>query len=285
MAGVVVLDTVQPPHGPHRIVDGSSPTPSTPYWLLIIATHMTANALCVAVCLSRGRQCAPGFLRAALLLLGSGAAMAGVFWLCALSQLLGHAGAAPLQPFALALHGLLVAAALSVPGIHTARRTLTDLRDWWLVWPLWRDLVEVCPQVLLSPRRSSRLKENLWQHGPGRLLLYRKLMEIRDAILLLDKYVTPELLAQARAFAADRPRRRTRASAVVSSSADCHEAAVIAVVLKGARAACLATDCPSRDTVPIARIGADTLPGETAFLVEVACICRRAPTPLPHPPP
>ncbi|MFF0223183.1 MAB_1171c family putative transporter [Streptomyces sp. NPDC004629] len=283
VAGVVVLDMMHRPHGGQLILEDSSPTPSTAYWLLIIATHMTANVLCVMVCLSRGRQCTNGFLKTALFLLGSGAAMAGLYWLGALSQLLGHAWSVPVQPFALALHGLLVAAALSVPSIHTARRALTDLRDWWLIWPLWRDLVEVCPQVLLSPRRS-RLQEILCPQGPGRLLLYRKLMEIRDAILLLDKYVTPELHASAQAFA-DRSGRRTRGSAAVSSSAKDHSAAVLAVVLKGARAACLAAACPRRSTIPIARIGADTLPDETAFLVEVSRIYRTAPTPVhPHTP-
>ncbi|ATL25047.1 MAB_1171c family putative transporter [Streptomyces formicae] len=289
VVGAVALDTLHSPHGRHLILEGPSPTPSPPYWLLIIGTHLIANTLCLAVCVRRGRRSGNRSLTAALLLLGSGTAMAGVFWLGALSQLLGSAWSVPIQPFALALHGLLVAAALTVPTTRAARRALTDLGHLWRIWPLWRDLVEVCPQVLLAPRRS-RLMEALWPQGPRRLLLYRKLMEIRDAILVLDQYATPELHSRARAFAdtvsdgvpAHPYDGDTRAAA---PPAEEHSAAVLAAVLKGARAAHLTGGEPRRDTPPIAPIGADTLADETTFLLTVARIYRSAPTSVhPHTP-
>lgn len=284
VASSVALDTAHRPHGQHLILDGSSPTPSTPYWLLIIATHLIANALCVAVCVRRARHTGNPPLTTALLLLGAGTAMAGTFWLGALSQLLGHTWSQPLQPFALALHGLLVAAALAAPTTQAARHAVTDFRDWWRLWPLWRDLVEVCPQVLLAPPRG-RLRETFWPQGPRRLLLYRKLMEIRDAILVLDKYATPELHASARAFAASVGDEGRTAPPAETHLDHKHSAAVLAAVLKGAHAACPADGTPRRRTPPIAQIGADTLHDERAFLILVARMYRSAPTPIhPHTP-
>lgn len=224
------------------------------------------------------------------------------------------------------------------PSTHAARRALTDVGDWWRIWPLWRELVEVCPQVLLTPHRG-RLREILWPQGPRGLLLYRKLMEIRDAILVLDAYASPELHISARAFAdsvtygegvANTSDSDTRPTTSVSEAHEQkqeyereyergqgqkqayeheqtqeqeqeqgqgqgqgqeqkaeqeHSAAVLAAVLKGARATYLADGHPLPRTLLLARIGADTPPDERAFLITVARIYRSAPIPVhPHTP-
>ncbi|MFF1695525.1 MAB_1171c family putative transporter [Streptomyces sp. NPDC058257] len=289
VAGLLAMEVLYGPHGRHLVQGGPAPSPPAPYWLLIIATHLAVNALALLVFLNLGRHCADRSLKAGLLLLAFGTAMAGVFWLNALAHLLGHTLAAAVQPFALALHVLLIAAALTVPTTYAARRTLSDVRDWWRIWPLWRDLVEACPQVLLAPRRS-RLREVLWPVGPPRLLLYRQLVEIRDAILVLAPYATPELHACAWEFAdtldgsARAPGGRGRGRRA-PDMAVARPAAVLAVVLKGARAARLSGAEPRHGTLPTAQIGADTLPDETAFLITVARIYRSAANPVhPHSP-
>ncbi|MFJ9508260.1 hypothetical protein HFP69_00730 [Streptomyces sp. ARC12] len=286
VAGLPALDALYGPHGRHLIQDGAaSPTPPAPYWLVIITTHLAANALCLLVCLSRGRHCADRSLRAGLLLLGSGTAMAGVFWLNSLSHLLGHTRGGIAQPFALALHGLLIAATLALPTTAAAHRTLRDVRNWWRIRPLWRDLVEACPHVLLIPRRGRGILRPL---GPPRLLLYRRLMEIRDAILTLSPYATTELHQYAREFAENQDGSASTPSGPdpcrhASDAAGAFPAAELAVLLKGARAARMSGAEPQHVALPIAQIGADTLPEETAFLITVTRIYRSAPLPVhPH---
>lgn len=165
------------------------------------------------------------------------------------------------------LHGLLRAAAILVPTLFTLRRTCADLTTAWRLWPLWRDLVEAVPHVALNKPRACRVMELLWPPVPRNLLVYRKVIETRDAILILGEYAAPGALDRARGQVAGHGIPEQRAAA-----------AALARVLREARQAKLdgAPGQPGEATAPELPAAIHTsqedgdLADEARFLVDVA---------------
>ncbi|MCB5181912.1 MAB_1171c family putative transporter [Streptomyces antimicrobicus] len=222
---LLALDAAAPAHGTHTMPQQGDPVPSAAYWLVLIMAHLLANTTCVYVCWRYSRQSDSRALALGLRLFGLGTALAGLFWLAyLLKALTGSTWALPYLPLMMNLHGLLRAAAILVPTLFALRRTLADVTTAWQLWPLWRDLVQSVPHVALTRPRSSRLVELLWPPVPRNLLVYRKVIETRDAILVLGEHVAPDVPERARGHVADAgvpgPRR---------------EAAALACVLKEAR--------------------------------------------------
>ncbi|MFD9569918.1 MAB_1171c family putative transporter [Streptomyces sp. NPDC059982] len=230
LCALVALDAAAPGHGTHTIPPSGPPVPSLAYWLVLICAHLLANTVCVYVCWRYGRRTESRGLAAGLRLFGLGTALAGLFWFAyLLKALFGSSWAMPALPLLMNLHGLLRAAAILVPTLFTLRRTTADVATAWRLWPLWQDLVQAVPHVVLSEPRTGRVLELLWPPVPRNLLVYRKVIETRDAILILGEYVSPEVPDLARSHVAGcriPDRRRT--------------AAALACVLKEARRAKLA---------------------------------------------
>ncbi|NXY93435.1 hypothetical protein HYE82_03240 [Streptomyces sp. BR123] len=227
---LVVLDATAPGHGAHTIPPRGGPVPSLAYWLILIAAHLIANTTCVALCWRYSRRTESRGLALGLRLFGLGTALAGVFWFCyLLKALFGTAWPMPALPLMMNLHGLLRAAAILVPTVFALRRTAADTATAWRLWPLWHDLVHAVPHVVLTRPRAGRLLELLWPPVPRNMLVYRKVIETRDAILILGEYVAPGIPELARSHVTLRgvpePRRT---------------AAALACVLKEARGAKLA---------------------------------------------
>ncbi|MGG8409422.1 MAB_1171c family putative transporter, partial [Streptomyces sp. 12297] len=192
LGAMVVLDTVAPAHRLHGMPPGGDPVPSLAYWLTLMSAHLVANTVCVFVCWRYSRRADSRGLAAGLRLFGLGTALAGLFW-CAylLKALFSVTWPLPYLPLLMNLHGVLRAAAILVPTLFTLRRTLADSAAAWHLWPLWRDLVQAVPHVALHEPRATRLVELLWPPLPRDLLVYRKVIETRDAILVLHDYVAP----------------------------------------------------------------------------------------------
>lgn len=265
---LVALDLAAPGHGTHTMPPVGDPVPSLAYWLVLISAHVVANTVCVALCWRYSRRTESRGLAAGLLLFGLGTALAGLFWLAyLLKALTGSTWAMPALPLLMNLHGLLRAAAILVPTLFTLRRTASDVATAWRLWPLWRDLVQAVPHVALTKPRAGRLVELLWPPVPRDMLVYRKVIETRDAIMILGEYVPQGALEQARGHVARSgipEQRRT--------------AAALARVLEEARRAKLAgrPGCPGEAAgleVPAAiqssNEGGD-LADEARFLVDVA---------------
>ncbi|CAM5632036.1 hypothetical protein SAVIM338S_06052 [Streptomyces avidinii] len=227
---LVALDAAAPEHGTHTIPPAGDPVPSLAYWLVLISAHLLANTICVSVCWRYGRRTESRGLAAGLRLFGLGTALAGVFWFVyLLKALFGATWAMPANPLLMNAHGFLRAAAILVPTLFTFRGTASDIATAWRLWPLWRDLVHAVPHVALNKPRAGRVVELLWPPVPRNLLVYRKVIETRDAILILGEYVAPGVPELARSHVAGSGVPEPRRSA-----------AALACVLKEARAAKLA---------------------------------------------
>lgn len=227
---LVVLDAAAPEHGTHTMPPVGDPVPSLAYWLVLISAHLTANTICVFVCGRYSRRSESRGLALGLRLFGLGTGLAGLFWFAyLLKALFDSTWAMPVLPLMMNLHGLLRAAAILVPTVFAVRRATADLATAWRLWPLWRDLVEAVPHVALTKPRAGRMLELLWPPVPRNMVVYRKVIETRDAILILGEYVAPGVPELARGHVAGSgvpEQRRT--------------AAALACVLKEARQAKLA---------------------------------------------
>ncbi|UQA92294.1 MAB_1171c family putative transporter [Streptomyces halobius] len=239
---------------------GTDPPPTAvAYCLILVSAHLTANTACVLMCWRYGRSSAPPLLRSSLQLFGLGTALAGVYWLGHVVRLFSSADwITPGMTMVMGAHALFRAMAILVPTFAAGRRAVTDIRTVWCLWPLWRDLMDAVPQVALS-RARPRALEILWPLTPWRLLVYRKVIETRDALLVLHSHVDSALLTAARDFVDDsgipEPRR---------------EAAVLACVMGEARRSKLA-GLPHRPN-PIGPLGHDSgdFTDEKAFLLQAA---------------
>ncbi|MBT2470137.1 hypothetical protein J7E97_20225 [Streptomyces sp. ISL-66] len=265
---LVLLDAAAPEHGTHTIPPVGDPVPSLAYWLVLISAHLLANTICVSVCWRYGRRSESRGLAAGLRLFGLGTGLAGVFWFVyLLKALFGATWAMPANPLLMNAHGFLRAAAILVPTLFTFRGTAADIATAWRLWPLWRDLVHAVPHVALNKPRAGRMLELLWPPVPRNLLVYRKVIETRDAILILGEYVAPGVPELARSHVAGSGIPEPRRSA-----------AALACVLKEARAAKLAGVAQQRGEADalelpdaIAPSGEDDrLESEARFLVDVA---------------
>ncbi|MFJ3513291.1 MULTISPECIES: MAB_1171c family putative transporter [unclassified Streptomyces] len=268
LTALLVLDAAAPAHGTHTMPPAGEPVPSLAYWLVLISAHVVANTVCVALCWRYSRRTESRGLAAGLRLFGLGTALAGLFWLAyLLKALFGSTWAMPALPLLMNLHGLLRAAAILVPTLFTLRRTFADIVTAWRLWPLWRDLVEAVPHVALNKPRAGRLVELLWPPVPRNLLVYRKVIETRDAILILGEYVTPGALEHARGRAAGQgiPEQRATAAALARVLREARQAKLDGAPGQPGEAAAL--ELPA--AIHTSQEGGD-LADEARFLVDVA---------------
>ncbi len=264
LLSLVVLDAMAPPHAQDTIAPHGAPLPSLEFWLTLQGMHLAADTTCAVVCWRHSRRSVKGPLRTSLALFGLGTAFAALFWVGYLLYIpLRAPWIPPLLSLAMGLHGLLRAASIAIPTLLDTRRALDDARKLHQLWPLWRDLVDAVPSVALCKPRNY-LGEILRPQGPRDLIIYRRLVEIRDAILVLREYV---------------PADRAATRAPGSSGSFPGDAHALARMLKEARQAKLAGVAPHTDPARLTHSGGPDLAAETAFLIRVATAYRSPTTP------
>ncbi|MGW2413168.1 MAB_1171c family putative transporter [Streptomyces tubercidicus] len=191
MTALVLLDMGAPPHARNQIAP-STATPSVPdsYWWIFFAFHLAADTTCGLVCWSQGRRGAPRLLRYGLRLFGTGLLLASLLWILKLAYLHTRSAAcASLFSPVTGVEALFLATGAALPvlsRIRTHRQHQKAFRD---LAPLWRDLTAAAPDVIFGP--GNRL---LSAATPLQLRLYRRVIEIRDAMIALRSYVTPAAL-------------------------------------------------------------------------------------------
>jgi hypothetical protein len=187
---------------------------------------------CVATifCWQHSRQTDDHDLVWSLRLFAVGSLVAVAYWATNLVHLYNRVPAAlPYAAVAINVHGLFRAASLLVPTATAYTRKASALRTIWILWPLWRDLLEAVPDVALVQPRRSRIQEVLWPSTSLALQAHRQTIEIYDALLDLRLYVLPGAYHHARQYA-----RRA------GVPADRHIAAALAGAMSQARRAKLA---------------------------------------------
>ena len=79
-------------------------------------------------------------------------------------------------------------------GLAAALRWLADYRAYLAIRPLWRDLCRAVPEVALEPPPGDRVVQDSLPPRDLRFRLYRCLVEVLDARLLLRAYLDPRVL-------------------------------------------------------------------------------------------
>ncbi|QLH19370.1 hypothetical protein HYQ63_00615 [Streptomyces sp. Rer75] len=255
-----VLDLLASRHGEHNIPPAAGdPVFSYPFWLILMVAHLVANFTCASVCMRYGWRASTRSVRVSLHLFGIGTALAGVYWLDFLLRLTAGIGwPTAVMPLLMNLHGLFRAAAILVPSVVTIGRKTATIVTTWRLWPLWRELVDAVPHVVLA-RPQKRLLETLWPAVPRELLLYRKVIETRDAILVLNSYVAAGTWDHARCHVAEAHVSQTKA-----------EATTLACVLRRARNDKLAGIPPQPPVDGSGSFDNGDLDSEKTFLLDVA---------------
>ncbi|NJC70708.1 hypothetical protein HC031_13430 [Planosporangium thailandense] len=175
----------------------------SPFWWLLIFTHLVATVPCAALCARYSYQAREDrSLRTGLLLLAAGFASSTLFWSVVLGFLLTRLpwlGA--IFPLNIGVTAWLMTAGVSLPLMLSLYRQTWNAIALWRLWPLWRDLIESVPHVALD-KPGARIRQLLGRPGSVYLRLYRVVIEIRDAMLVLSDYTGAEDVARARAHVA-----------------------------------------------------------------------------------
>ncbi|MCA6094064.1 hypothetical protein LE181_18090 [Streptomyces sp. SCA3-4] len=260
MAALVLLDLSAPPHARNQI----APDPATPgvpdaYWWLFFLFHLLADTTCGIVCWLYGRHGTPRLLRLGLRLFGTGTLLASLLWVLKLVYL--HTRSPDLGPLFSPVTGAeawFMAVGAALPVALQLRTRRDHRRTYRGLAPLWRDLTSASPDVVLRPdNRLSALAM------PLQLRLYRRVIEIRDAMIVLRNYVTPATL--------DAVRRHVAAQDVPVHLVEAH---VTACWLSAALDARRNGHAPQSQTVNLVGPAAADLDEETANLLHVAAAYR-----------
>ncbi|GAB3502765.1 MAB_1171c family putative transporter [Amycolatopsis cihanbeyliensis] len=253
-----------------RAPEGHAATPELDlplsYWFMFFGFHFVSNSCVVAVCLRYWRQADRWPMRWGLLTFGIGTLFACLLWilfpLYLWTWVPGLLSAASLVT---GIEEILQAAGVALPAVPGIRRAFTSRKNLWTLWPLWRDVTRSNPQIALVIPRF-RLVNVLLRTRLVDLHLYRAVIEIRDAILILSEYITPALIDRARAYVAERRLPPAVANATVA-------ACLISVATQASRHGSF----PKQTDLRAAKMGGEDLSGEIDFLRQVS-EARKSPT-------
>ncbi|GGS93302.1 MAB_1171c family putative transporter [Streptomyces chromofuscus] len=217
------------------------------------------------LCWRWGRQPGTGLLGRGLRLTGMGTTVGIVYAAHRVAfVILGFLGHSVIPASTVkAISGLLLFTALifivtgsTLPAAGRLHRWIREYRDLLQLYPLWLSLTEAVPEVRLDPPRRRASEILHLRHVHDRL--YRRTIEIRDAVLALSDHAPSSLRDQARAHVA--------ASGLIGAQADI---AAEACWIIGAKQARQASEPSSGAPLPPASGGRD-LPSEIQALKQLA---------------
>ncbi|WP_236572991.1 MAB_1171c family putative transporter [Streptomyces sp. GS7] len=261
MVALVLLDVGATPHNRNQIA--SSPDiPSVPdsYWWIFFAFHLTADTTCGLVCWRHSRRGSiPQSLRYGLRLFGTGILLATLLWVLKL----GYLGTRstlfdPLFSPITGAEALFIAAGAALPFLIQIRALLRYRRSHRGLALLWRDLAAAAPDVVLSPGNPLRAAA-----VPIQLRLYRRVIEIRDAMIVLRSYVAETTV--------DQVRRHVTAHAVPENQVDAH---ITACWLTAALRSRRMGQTPKAQSLKLTGGGAHDLTEEISYLLRIAAAYR-----------
>jgi hypothetical protein len=188
-----------------------TPADSIAYWV-VLNGYLGAVCATATVLFWRISRSAPaGLLRHGLRAMAIGTALVTLY-AAVKTGIVGahHLGVMPalrtVEPVADAVRtvGMMIAVVgAAVPAGGKLRSVLSAYRALWVLRPLWRPMRQTFPDLILIPRRRAVL--DLIGVNDVQLRLYRRVIEIRDGMLMLRDYLPAGALAEAREFAGDDP--------------------------------------------------------------------------------
>jgi hypothetical protein len=199
---LVMLDTLVGPHPRNSLLrsDLTASWMTQAYWWILLDAHFWMNIACTWVCWRHSFRPAPPFLRTALRLFGLGTALGAGYMITSMAYLAFRWPLTPtLLPAVGSIQAIVLAAATSVPLILAIRVAKDEIIALYHLHPLWRVLVQATPEVTFPGTvPHGRLLNLLTSLPRTHRKLYRQIIEIRDSLLILSRYVTPEITYRAR---------------------------------------------------------------------------------------
>ncbi len=261
VVALVLLDIGFGPHGRH-IVPGDparAPVPGAAYWLVMLGYHLAANIACATACWGFSRRVGHRPLRIGLRLFGAGVSMAGLLMILSIVHLYTRSAAlVPVFSAVVFAESLFMAAGTAVPLAQGARRAVRNGRKIHRLYPLWHALTEDLPDIRLE-RDRGRLVDVVSSAGDSELHLYRRNIEIRDALLTLGKRVPAQTL--------DRAYAHVEEHAAAPEDRDAAAVACSARLAKNAEGSRRNAD---GTPLELATIGGADLAGDIHFLIRVS---------------
>ncbi|GAA3081803.1 hypothetical protein GCM10020000_79660 [Streptomyces olivoverticillatus] len=257
IAALVGLNTTVDPHA--GCVTSQAVPWYSPFWWILVAAHLVGTIPCVVLCVRYAHHTRDRSLRAGLLLLATGFTSSTLFWSIVLAFLLARpAWLGALFPLNIGLTAWLMTAGVSLPLVLAVHRSTRDAIVLWRLRPLWLELTEAAPHVALDEPRAL-IRDVIASPRTIHLRLYRQVIEIRDAMLILRDFVTPETVEMAR--------RHVTAYGLPEEQI---EPAVVACWLGVARQAQADQVPPRTNSLVPANPRGHGLRSEIAFLLDVA---------------
>ncbi|MEV0759438.1 MAB_1171c family putative transporter [Nocardia sp. NPDC050435] len=210
MVCMAILFTISVPQmvtKPHTYAVDSAAIPSYQVYLVVYLTaYGIAKIETGRLCWRYSREIGPGILRIGLRLAAAGS-IAGLVYVAArfADVAAPHLGINGHQWEPAAQLGAAIGAALMVTGwsvaswavpLSSAWGRVRRYRTYTRLGPLWNALHEVVPDVALA--EADRGVPARWSPRHSDFLLYRRLVEIRDARIKLLPYYDPDYAAAAR---------------------------------------------------------------------------------------
>ncbi|MFD6156472.1 MAB_1171c family putative transporter [Nocardia sp. NPDC060256] len=253
MAVVLIYFDLSSP--PHQHFNGRTPEIPVLCWYLLMGYHLVADAIVAAICWRYWRRAREWPVRWGLLIFGVGAAFACLLWLVFICYLIiPNRAILSYVPPLTGIEEILQAAGVALPMAPAVYRWAKNLRTVWTLWPLWSELCTATPQVTLM-RPRVRAVDTLTAVSSPEFHLYRMVIEIRDALLILTDHVAPSVLDRVRVT-------------VENIGSDRVDAVTAACLIQAAQRARLHSRTHPR-IATMAELGGADLETELVFLLQV----------------
>ena len=228
------------------------------YWAPFLIYYAVVTALAAVLFWGHLKQVHGGLLRAGMTIMAIAIGV-GLVYVASRSLMLLTASRTVVGVMSVTSSSffLLIAVGGSLVAFEPLIRQVSDWRNRRRLHPLWRTLVHTAPHVVLEP--SSSPWGEFLAFKDAHLYLYRRVIEIRDAILILRDYVTPDTVQDIDQFFEEH-----HASCVDT------ESLVTACWLQIARQHMIHGTLPQPHALNTTELGGDNLDSEVRFLLTIS---------------
>jgi hypothetical protein len=174
------------------------------YWVVYLTYQGIATAATLVLLVRAFGRVRSWLVRTPVLLLVIGSAGFLVFIGSRFAAVFGNSpGAVAFGTYVSSPHTIGVSVGCSIAAFVPLFLGLSAWRSANALYPLWKALVRAVPHIALYPPRGRIVDALLPQNS--QLRLHRRLVEIRDGMLILNDWVRPSDLASAETFVAELP--------------------------------------------------------------------------------